>query len=57
MQTPPDTCDCCGCAMKHKRLGKRRASSLFVCADCRAWALKRLGNDGVTCTHVGIKFQ
>lgn len=55
MQTPPDTCDCCGCAMKHKRLGARRASYLFVCEDCRVTALARLGNAGVTCTHVGIK--
>ena len=50
-----DTCDCCGTEMKHKRIGERRASSLFVCENCRDWALKRLGRDGVTCTHVGIK--
>jgi hypothetical protein len=51
----PDHCDCCGAAMKHKRIGARRASYLFVCEDCRPVALSKLGNDGVTCTHVGIK--
>lgn len=50
-----DNCDCCGATMKHKRFGARRPSYLFVCEDCRGVALKRLGNDGVTCTHVGIK--
>lgn len=52
-----DACDCCGCTMKHRRIGERRSSYLFVCEDCRTPALAKLGRDGVTCTHVGIKHQ
>lgn len=55
MAKPIDTCDCCGCAMKHKRIGARRPSYLFVCENCRGVALPKLGRNGVTCTHVGIK--
>lgn len=50
-----DTCDCCGCAMKHKRLGERRPSLLFVCDGCRVIGMKKLGSGGVTALHVGIK--
>lgn len=50
-----DTCDCCACLMKHKRLGERRPSFLFVCDDCRDAGMKRLGRDGVTALQVGIK--
>jgi hypothetical protein len=55
MSEPADHCDNCNCGMKHKRIGPRRPSYLFVCEDCRGVALRKLGNDGVTCTHVGIK--
>lgn len=54
-ETAMDHCDCCGAVMKHKRFRARRPSYLFVCEDCRGVAIKRLGNDGVTCAHVGIK--
>ena len=50
-----DTCDCCGCTMKHKRLGERRPSALFVCQDCREWGMKRLGRGPVTALYVGFK--
>ena len=53
--TDMDHCDCCGAELKHKRIGARRASYLFVCEDCRPVALSKLGRDGITCTHVGIK--
>lgn len=50
-----DTCDCCGCAMKHRRLGDKVATRLFVCQECRDVGMKRLGRDGVTALHVGFK--
>jgi hypothetical protein len=49
-----DTCDCCGCTMKHKRLGERRASALFVCQECRDVGMKKLGRGVVTSLHVGF---
>jgi hypothetical protein len=52
-----DTCDCCGCTMKHTRLGERRPSLLFVCEGCRDVGMKRLGRDGVTALHVGIRIK
>lgn len=52
-----DHCDICGAEMKHKRLGAPRASYVFACEDCRPIALKKLGNDGVTTTHIGIKTE
>jgi len=45
-----DRCDCCKCAMKHKRI----TNALFVCDDCRAWGMKQLGVTA-TALHVGIK--
>lgn len=54
-EPPPDTCDVCECAMKHKRLGEHRASTLFVCDGCRDAGMKQLGNGIVTALHVGIK--
>lgn len=51
----PDHCDCCSCPMKHKRMGERRPSLVFVCEDCRDVGMKRLGVGGVTALHVGIK--
>jgi hypothetical protein len=52
-----DTCDCCGCAMKHRRLGEKSPSRLFVCQECRVPGMKRLGRNGVTALHVGFKAQ
>lgn len=34
-----DKCDCCGCEMKYKRLGK----PLYACEDCREKAVHELG--------------
>lgn len=50
-----DTCDCCGCTMKHRRLGDKAATRLFVCQECRDVGMKRLGRNGVTALHVGFK--
>lgn len=52
-----DTCDLCGSAMKHGRIGARRSSLLFVCVGCSEAGGKRLGHDGVTTLHVGIKAE
>lgn len=49
-----DVCDCCGCAMKHKRLGERSPSRLFVCQGCREAGMKQLGRGVVTALHVGF---
>ncbi len=44
-----DSCDCCGRAMKHKRIG----SPLYACDDCRDEAMSRLGVDQ-TYVQIGI---
>lgn len=47
----PDKCDCCGCAMKYKRIGARY---LFACEECRPVAMSKLGKT-VTAIQISMR--